>query len=95
MSRQRLFGTDGMRGTVNQWPMTVDAALAWPGGRPLQERQSQSTGLSQAGTRLSGYMFRSALTAAVRGRHACDHDRPLPTPAISFLTRNMRADLGL
>lgn len=27
MSRQRLFGTDGMRGTVNQWPMTVDAAL--------------------------------------------------------------------
>ena len=98
MSRQRLFGTDGMRGTVNQWPMTVDAALRLGLAAGIRFRSGNHKHRVVIGkdTRLSGYMFESALTAGLcaAGMHVI-MTGPLPTPAISFLTRNMRADLGV
>lgn len=98
MSRQRLFGTDGMRGTVNQWPMTVDVALRLGLAAGIRFRSGDHKHRVVIGkdTRLSGYMFESALTAGLcaAGMHVI-MTGPLPTPAISFLTRNMRADLGV
>ena len=91
MSRQRLFGTDGMRGTVNQWPMTVDAALRLGPAAGIRFRSGNHKHRVVIGkdTRLSGYMFESALTAGLcaAGMHVI-MTGPLPTPAISFLTRN-------
>lgn len=98
MSRQRLFGTDGMRGTVNRWPMTVDVALRLGLAAGIRFRSGDHKHRVVIGkdTRLSGYMFESALTAGLcaAGMHVI-MTGPLPTPAISFLTRNMRADLGV
>ena len=87
-----------MRGTVNQWPMTVDAALRLGLAAGIRFRSGNHKHRVVIGkdTRLSGYMFESALTAGLcaAGMHVI-MTGPLPTPAISFLTRNMRADLGV
>ena len=95
---ERLFGTDGMRGTVNTWPMTVDVALRLgiAAGVRFRGRDRLSRVVIGKDTRLSGYMFESALTAGLcaAGMHVI-MTGPLPTPAISFLTRSMRADLGV
>lgn len=94
----RLFGTDGMRGTVNSAPMTVDTALRLGLAAGIRFRRGPHNHRVVIGkdTRLSGYMFESALTAGLcaAGMHVI-MTGPLPTPAISFLTRNMRADLGV
>lgn len=94
----RLFGTDGLRGPVNIHPMTADVALrlglaAGMRFRGVDRRHRVVIGKD---TRLSGYIFESALTAGLcaAGMHAIMVG-PLPTPAISFLTRSMRADLGV
>lgn len=98
MSEKRLFGTDGMRGKVNQWPMTVDMALRLGLAAGIRFRRGPHRHRVVIGkdTRLSGYMFESALAAGLcaAGMHVI-MTGPLPTPAISFLTRNMRADLGV
>ena len=95
---QRLFGTDGLRGTVNTWPMTVDVALRLGLAAGVRFRRGPHRHRVVIGkdTRLSGYMFESALTSGLcaSGMHVI-MTGPLPTPAISFLTRNMRADLGV
>lgn len=95
---ERLFGTDGLRGRVNTPPMTVDTALRLGLAAGVRFRRSNSPHKVVIGkdTRLSGYMFESALTAGLcaAGMHVI-MTGPLPTPAISFLTRNMRADLGV
>ena len=95
---QRLFGTDGLRGTVNVAPMTVDVALRLGLAAGVRFRRGPHRHRVVIGkdTRLSGYMFESALTAGLcaSGMHVI-MTGPLPTPAISFLTRNMRADLGV
>ena len=95
---QRLFGTDGLRGTVNVAPMTVDVALRLGLAAGVRFRRGPHRHRVVIGkdTRLSGYMFESALTAGkcASGMHVI-MTGPLPTPAISFLTRNMRADLGV
>lgn len=95
---ERLFGTDGMRGTVNSWPMTVDTALrlGLAAGVRFRGHNRLSRVVIGKDTRLSGYMFESALTAGLcaAGMHVI-MTGPLPTPAISFLTRSMRADLGV
>ena len=95
---QRLFGTDGLRGTVNVSPMTVDVALRLGLAAGVRFRRGPHRHRVVIGkdTRLSGYMFESALTAGLcaSGMHVI-MTGPLPTPAISFLTRNMRADLGV
>ena len=95
---QRLFGTDGLRGRVNTPPMTVDVALRLGLAAGVRFRRGPHRHRVVIGkdTRLSGYMFESALTAGLcaSGMHVI-MTGPLPTPAISFLTRNMRADLGV
>lgn len=95
---ERLFGTDGLRGTVNNAPMTVDVALrlGLAAGVRFRRGPHQHKVVIGKDTRLSGYMFESALTAGLcaAGMHVI-MTGPLPTPAISFLTRSMRADLGV
>lgn len=95
---ERLFGTDGLRGRVNTPPMTVDTALRLGLAAGIKFRRGPHKHRVVIGkdTRLSGYMFESALTAGLcaAGMHVI-MTGPLPTPALSFLTRNMRADLGV
>lgn len=95
---RRLFGTDGLRGQVNIYPMTADVALrlGLAAGTRFRNGNRRHRVVIGKDTRLSGYIFESALTA---GLCAAGMDvlqvGPLPTPAISFLTRSMRADLGV
>ncbi|WP_022661585.1 phosphoglucosamine mutase [Paucidesulfovibrio longus] len=95
---QRLFGTDGLRGPVNIFPMTPEIALrlGLAAGQYFRNGNKRHKVLIGKDTRLSGYVFETALTS---GFCATGMDvylvGPLPTPAISFLTRNMRADLGV
>ena len=95
---QRFFGTDGLRGRVNVWPLTADMALrlGLAAGTLFRDGERRHTVIIGKDTRLSGYMFETALTA---GLCAAGMDvfqvGPLPTPAIAFLTRNMRADFGV
>jgi len=96
--RKGLFGTDGMRGQVNIFPMLPEIALRLG----LAVGQTFCNGVKRhrvvigKDTRLSGYVFETALTS---GFCAAGMDvylvGPMPTPAISFLTRNMRADVGV
>ncbi len=95
---KKLFGTDGMRGTVNTYPMLPDIALrlGLAAGTYFRTGDRRHRVVIGKDTRLSGYIFESALTA---GLCAAGIDvfqvGPLPTPAIAFLTRNMRADFGI
>ncbi len=96
MSR-RFFGTDGIRGRVGELPMTVDfiLKLGWAAGRVFAD---SGDGLVVIGkdTRVSGYMFESALEA---GLAAAGLDvlllGPMPTPAIAYLTQAQRATAGI
>lgn len=96
--QQRLFGTDGLRGHVNTYPLTADMVLrlGLAAGTLFRDGLRRHKVIIGKDTRLSGYVFESALTA---GLCAAGMDvfqvGPLPTPAIAFLTRNMRADLGV
>ncbi|HAS87972.1 MAG TPA: phosphoglucosamine mutase [Desulfovibrio sp.] len=95
---KRLFGTDGLRGQVNIFPMTAEVALRMglAAGSYFRNGKQRHKVIIGKDTRLSGYVFESALTA---GLCAMGMDvfqvGPMPTPAVSFLTRNMRADLGI
>lgn len=94
----RLFGTDGLRGRVNAYPMQPEVALrlGLAAGQYFRNGNRRHRVVIGKDTRLSGYVFESALTS---GFCAAGMDvflvGPLPTPAISFLTRSMRADLGV
>ena len=96
--KKNLFGTDGIRGLVNEFPMEPEIALrlGLAAGEYFREGKRRHKVLIGKDTRLSGYIFETALTS---GLCASGMDvylvGPLPTPAISFLTRNMRADLGI
>ncbi len=98
MSR-KLFGTDGVRGRANSWPMTAELALRLgaAAGRYFR-RDSGSAHRVVIGkdTRLSGYMLENALTAGLTstGMNVLLLG-PVPTPAVGYLTRSMRADLGV
>lgn len=95
---KRLFGTDGLRGRVNTYPMTPDITLrlGLAAGTYFKNKSRRHRVVIGKDTRLSGYLFESALTS---GLCAAGMDvflvGPLPTPAISFLSRNMRADAGV
>ena len=95
---RRLFGTDGVRGTANAWPMTADIALRMgqAAGRVFVRGDHRHRVVIAKDTRLSGYMIEPALTA---GFISAGMDvmlaGPLPTPAAAFLTRTLRADLGV
>ena len=95
---RKLFGTDGIRGTANSDPMTVEIAQRLGQAAGLRFRRGTHRHRIVVGkdTRLSGYMIECAL---VSGFLASGMDvtlvGPLPTPAIAMLTRSLRADLGV
>jgi len=95
---KRLFGTDGLRGQVNIFPMLPELVLrlGLAAGSYFRNGSKRHRVVIGKDTRLSGYIFETALTS---GFCASGMDvflvGPMPTPAISFLTRNMRADLGV
>jgi len=97
-SKRALFGTDGIRGTANSAPMTVDVAqrLGQASGLRFTRGAHRHRVVVGKDTRLSGYMIESALVA---GFLSAGMDvtlvGPLPTPAIALLTRSLRADLGV
>ncbi len=93
---RRYFGTDGIRGLVGVVPMTVDFALRLASAAARVLAPQGGTVLIGKDTRVSGYMFESALEA---GFVAAGVDvlltGPLPTPAIAMLTRKLGADFGI
>lgn len=97
MSRT-YFGTDGIRGTVGQAPITPDfmLRLGHAVGRVLRKTAKRPTVLIGKDTRISGYMIESALEA---GFASAGVDvlltGPLPTPGVAYLTRALRQDLGV
>ncbi len=98
MSR-KLFGTDGVRGRANTYPMTAEMALKLGAAAGRFFRRDGSAGhrvVIGKDTRLSGYMLENALTAGLTstGMNVLLLG-PVPTPAVGFLTRSMRADLGV
>lgn len=94
-----LFGTDGIRGLANQYPMTGEMAMRL--GRALGYRLSTQLGrkpkvLIGKDTRLSGYLFETALASGLTSVGAdVQLVGPLPTPGIAFLTMGMRCDAGV
>ena len=96
---RKLFGTDGVRGRANQFPMTAEMALKLGAAAGRYFRRDGSAGhrvVIGKDTRLSGYMLENALTAGLTstGMNVLLLG-PVPTPAVGFLTRSMRADLGV
>ncbi len=96
--RTKLFGTDGIRGKANHYPMTGE--IAFEVGRAaayvLRKTNGRNKILIGKDTRLSGYMLESALTSGI-----CSMGTsvvlvgPMPTPGIAFVTRSLRADAGV
>ncbi|TWI34940.1 phosphoglucosamine mutase [Paracoccus sulfuroxidans] len=98
MSR-KLFGTDGVRGRANSHPMTAEMALrlgAAAGRYFRRGSENQHRVVIGKDTRLSGYMLENALTAGLTstGMNVLLLG-PVPTPAVGYLTRSMRADVGI
>jgi phosphoglucosamine mutase len=101
--KKKLFGTDGIRGTANQYPMLPEVVIqvGQALGHMLNTQSTSAAGRPKKvvigkDTRLSGYMIEMALAAGLNsmGIHV-QLVGPLPTPAIGFLVRNMRADAGV
>jgi phosphoglucosamine mutase len=95
---RKIFGTDGIRGSANSDPMTVEIALrvGMAAGRIFTRGAHRHSVVIGKDTRLSGYMLEPALAA---GFIAMGMDvifaGPMPTPAVAMLTRSLRADLGV
>ena len=93
---KKYFGTDGVRGTVGKDPMTADFALRLASAAAQVLVPTGGTVVIGKDTRLSGYMFESALEA---GFTAAGADvlllGPLPTPGVAYLTQEFGADLGV
>jgi phosphoglucosamine mutase len=96
---KRYFGTDGVRGTTNQFPITAETALRLGMAAARHFRREEGRRHSVVigkDTRLSGYMIESALVA---GFTSAGMDvfqfGPLPTPGVATLTRSLRADMGV
>ncbi len=95
---RKLFGTDGVRGLANTFPMTPEIAMkvGMAAGRIFTRGEHRHRVVIGKDTRLSGYMIESALVA---GFTAVGMDvflfGPLPTPAVAMMTRSLRADLGV
>lgn len=96
MSRQ-FFGTDGIRGRVGKYPMTAEAVLklGWAAGKVLGSKGNREV-LIGKDTRISGYLFESALEAGLASAGVNSRMLgPMPTPAIAYLTRTFRAAAGI
>ena len=98
MSAKRYFGTDGIRGRVGEWPITAEfmLKLGRAVGSVLGAPSARTSVVIGKDTRVSGYMFESALEA---GLVAAGADvsllGPMPTPAVAYLTRSLRASAGI
>lgn len=98
MSGRKYFGTDGIRGKVGEGAITPEFVLklGWAVGHAFKEQGQRGKVLIGKDTRISGYMFESALEA---GLSAAGVDvgllGPMPTPAIAYLTRTFRASAGI
>ncbi|HEW97225.1 MAG: phosphoglucosamine mutase [Candidatus Parabeggiatoa sp. nov. 3] len=96
--KRKYFGTDGIRGTVGTPPITPEFVLklGWAAGSVLKNGSNKNKVLIGKDTRISGYMFESALQA---GLSAAGMDigllGPMPTPAIAYLTRTFHAVAGI
>lgn len=94
---RKYFGTDGIRGRVGEYPINPEFVLklGWAVGRVLA-RQGGAKVLIGKDTRISGYMFESALEAGLSAAGVDIHLLgPMPTPAIAYLTRTLRAQAGI
>ena len=96
---RKFFGTDGVRGRANSYPMTADFCLklgAAAGSYFRRDSNQSHRVVIGKDTRLSGYMFENALTAGLTssGMNVLLLG-PVPTPAVGLLTNSMRADLGI
>ncbi len=96
MARE-FFGTDGIRGRVGQYPMTAQVVmkLGWAAGKVLASKGNREV-LIGKDTRISGYLFESALEAGLAS--AGINSRmlgPMPTPAVAYLTSTFRAAAGI
>ncbi|MEF3046164.1 phosphoglucosamine mutase [Pseudotabrizicola sp. L79] len=96
---RKFFGTDGVRGRANTYPMTAEMALRLGAAAGRYFRRDGTAAhrvVIGKDTRLSGYMLENALTAGLTstGMNVLLLG-PVPTPAVGFLTRSMRADLGV
>ena len=95
---RKLFGTDGIRGRANSWPMTADMALRLgaAAGRYFRRDKQEHRVVIGKDTRRSGYMIEYALTAGFTstGMNVFLLG-PVPTPAIGYLTHSLRADVGV
>lgn len=95
---RKYFGTDGIRGKVGAFPITPEfmLKLGWAAGQVLSAGNHGGKVIIGKDTRISGYMFESALEA---GLSAAGLDirllGPMPTPAIAYLTRTLRATAGI
>ena len=93
---RRYFGTDGVRGKVGEHPMTVDFALQLASAAARVLAPEGGTVLIGKDTRLSGYMFESALEAGfVAAGVNVSLIGPLPTPGIAYMTRRFNCDFGV
>lgn len=96
--KKKYFGTDGIRGTANKFPITAEVALkvGMAVGAKFTNGKHRHRVVIGKDTRLSGYVIEPALTA---GFAAVGMDvflvGPVPTPAVSMLTRSLRADIGI
>jgi phosphoglucosamine mutase len=95
---RKLFGTDGIRGRANIYPMTAEVALkvGQAAGKLFTRGAHRHTVVIGKDTRLSGYMLEPALAAGFIGMGMdVILVGPMPTPAVAMLTRSLRADLGV
>ena len=94
----RLFGTDGIRGKANEYPITPEIALKV--GKAVAQIYAKNNGTAKAvigkDTRVSGYMLETALTSGMlsMGMDVLEIG-PMPTPAVAHLVRSMGADCGI
>src|SRR2546421_2864244 len=94
---RKYFGTDGVRGTVGESPMTPEFVLrlGYAAGRVLSGQSKNPAVLIGKDTRISGYMIESSLEAGFSAAgvdvHMCG---PIPTPAVAYLTRALRLSAG-
>ncbi|MGC8901196.1 MAG: phosphoglucosamine mutase [bacterium] len=94
----KLFGTDGVRGTANQEPMTIETVLKLgkAASAILANGKTRHKFIIGKDTRLSGYMFEMALTAGITSMGGdAILTGPFPTPGIAFLTTEIKADVGI
>ncbi|MCI0666671.1 MAG: phosphoglucosamine mutase [Methylococcaceae bacterium] len=95
--KKKFFGTDGIRGTVGDFPITPDFVLklGWATGRVFASNVDSNIVIGKD-TRISGYMFESALEAGLSASGANTQLLgPMPTPGIAYLTRTFRARAGI